>query len=66
MLTGAVLATIILLLPSDAHAYVDPGTGSMVLQLVIAGLVSGLYMIKRFWSNIKSFVCRDSDHTPES
>lgn len=29
-----------------AHAYIDPGTGSYVFQLVIASLVGGLFFVK--------------------
>jgi len=39
----------------EAHAYVDPGTGSYVLQIVIAGLVAGLFAIKSFWLQIVTF-----------
>lgn len=48
-------ATLLLALANDAHAYVDPGTGSYVLQIVIAGLVAGLFAIKTFWLNIVAF-----------
>lgn len=33
-------------------SYLDPGTGSFVLQLVVAGLLSGVLGIKVFWSRI--------------
>ena len=36
-------------------AYLDPGTGSMVFQLLIAGLLAGGFTIKMFWSRIKAF-----------
>lgn len=39
-------------------SYIDPGTGSIVLQTLIAGLVGGLYLIKRFWHSIKDFFQR--------
>ena len=45
----------ILVLASDAGAYVDPGTGSYVLQILIAGLVAGLFAIKMFWLQIVAF-----------
>jgi hypothetical protein len=35
-------------LTSDAHAYLDPGTGSVILSAIIAGLVA----IKSFWYTI--------------
>jgi hypothetical protein len=40
---------------SEALAYVDPGTGSYVLQIVIAGLVAGLFAVKTFWLQIVAF-----------
>ena len=33
---------------SDAHAYLDPGTGSMILQLVLGG-VAGLLLAGRLY-----------------
>ena len=40
------------------HAYLDPGTGSLILQTVIGVLVGGLLAIKIFWGRIKSFFGR--------
>lgn len=39
----------------DAYAYLDPGSGSYVIQLIIAGLLGGLYALKVFWSKVKNF-----------
>jgi hypothetical protein len=39
--------------PTDAHAYLDPGTGSYVLQLALAALVGALFAIRMFWGRIK-------------
>ena len=38
------------------HAYLDAGTGSIILQAVIGGLVGALFAIKLFWGRIKSFL----------
>ena len=38
-----------------AHAYLDPGTGSYIFQLLLAGVVGLAFVIKVFWSRIKSF-----------
>lgn len=46
------------LLPSQAHAYLDPGTGSMLLQGIIAAIAGGLAAIKIFWARIFSTVSR--------
>lgn len=37
-----------------AHAYLDPGTGSHMLQLMVGGLLGGLFIIKTYWQQIKS------------
>jgi len=50
------LAALVLLLPTDAHAYLDPGTGSYVLQMIIAGLLGAAFAVKLSWLRIKRFV----------
>jgi hypothetical protein len=37
---------------SRANAYLDPGTGSYMLQLAIAGIAGALFAVKMFWKNI--------------
>ena len=41
---------------SDAHAYLDPGTGSYFFQIFIAFVIGGLFAIKMFWSKIALFI----------
>jgi hypothetical protein len=56
MKTVLVAAAIyIFVLSGDAYAYLDPGTGSYVLQIVIAGIVSALFTIKMFWRRLVDF-----------
>ncbi len=43
------------LFPQKAHAYLDPGTGSYVLQIAAAVLFGGLFAIKAFWGKITGF-----------
>lgn len=38
-----------------AYGYIDPGTGSYIIQLLIAAFATLLYTIKYFWGNIKNF-----------
>ena len=40
----------------SAHAYLDPGTGSFILQLLIAGIMGALYTLKLYWYGVKAFV----------
>ena len=39
----------------SAFAYIDPGTGSMVLQMAVAGVLAALFYIKTAWSRVKLF-----------
>jgi hypothetical protein len=48
--------------PLRESAYLDPGSGSFLLQLLIAGLVGAAFVIKGYWGKIKSFFSRS---TPE-
>ena len=36
-------------------AYLDPGSGSFLFQILIAGLLAGLYATKTSWSRIQDF-----------
>jgi len=40
----------------DLEAYIDPGTGSYLFQLAVAGLFAALYTIKRYWRVIRDTV----------
>lgn len=48
-----VLLIAALLFPATAHAYVDPGTGSMVLQGVIAAVLGVGLTLKLTWRRIR-------------
>ena len=43
------------LLPNRAFAYIDPGTGSYVLQVLLAAFFAGAYALKVFWTRISTF-----------
>jgi hypothetical protein len=47
-----------LLFPRQSYAYLDPGTGSFIIQMLIATLVGGLFMIKVYFKKIKDFFKR--------
>ena len=42
----------VLLFPKPAHAYLDPGTGSYVFQILIASVIGGTVVFKSGWSKI--------------
>ena len=35
--------------------YLDPGTGSLVIQIIIASLLGGSFVLKIFWGKVKVF-----------
>jgi hypothetical protein len=42
-------------LPSEAHAYLDAGTGSMLVQALIASTAAALIAVRTYWTRIKNF-----------
>jgi hypothetical protein len=50
-----VLDMLVILSVTPAHAYIDPGSGSMLLQLLLGGVAGLLLALKIFWRSILSF-----------
>jgi hypothetical protein len=46
-------------LQEPALAYLDPGTGSIVIQAVVAGVVGVLALGRLYWSRLKGLVRRN-------
>jgi O-antigen/teichoic acid export membrane protein len=44
--------------PIEAHAYVDPSTGSYMLQMLLAGILAAAFAVKMFWRNLKEMARR--------
>ena len=40
---------------SNAYAYLDPATGSIIIQYIVAGLVACMTFMKNFWVKFKYF-----------
>lgn len=51
----ALLVLPCLISPKMTYAYLDPGTGSYIIQILIATLAGGTYMIAVSWAKIKTF-----------
>ena len=56
-LKHVVIITVILFLWSikDAHAYIDPGTGSYIIQVIIGGVLGAAFALKVYWKKVKSY-----------
>jgi ethanolamine transporter EutH len=53
-----VFAGIMLLSPRVAHAYLDPGTGSFILQMLVGALLGGVVAIGVFRRRVIDFLKR--------
>jgi DUF1365 family protein len=54
-----IVAIIILALwVTPAYAYIDAGTGSIILQFILAGIASVITTISLYWKKIKVFLKR--------
>ncbi len=57
----AIGATAAALLPASygtAFAYLDPGTGSIILQSLIAGIIGSMAFARMYWARLKEIVRR--------
>jgi len=49
------IAVFILVASESAFAYLDPATGSILVQIIIGVVASSLFTIKLYWKKIKRF-----------
>jgi hypothetical protein len=49
----------ILLIPRYFFAYLDPGSGSFILQLIIGAIAGLLIALKAYWGRIRTFFTRE-------
>lgn len=41
---------------SNANAYIDPGTGSIILQAILAFIAGAAATVSLWWGNLKMFI----------
>ncbi len=54
----------VLSIHAPAHAYLDPGTGSMLLQLLLGGVAGVLVVGKLYWHRVQAFFGRGPAPSP--
>ena len=59
------LSLICELFVSDAYAYLDPGTGTMIIQAIFAALVGVGITIKVYWAKIRYKISEKSSKSDE-
>lgn len=51
-----------ILVPTPALAYIDPGTGSIIISFIVGIISASFFYIKSFWlKNKKFFVSKDTN-----
>ena len=45
--------------------YIDPGSGSMILQMILGGLAAAAVFAKLFWHRLLVFLRIRKEHGPE-
>ena len=53
-----IILIFIVLNPSFAYAYLDPGTGSIILQAIIGVIAASLTAISIYWEKFKSIISK--------
>ena len=54
---NSIISCIVPLVPQLAAdlTYIDPGTGSLIIQIIIGSFIGGLFMLKVFWRKVSAF-----------
>jgi len=56
----AFIALTLLIVPAPAWAYLDPGTGSMIISAIVGLFATVGLAVKTYWYKIKGFFRRDA------
>ena len=51
-----ITAIVILMYSAPSYAYLDPGTGSIILQSILAGIAVAMGVLRIYWHRFKAFV----------
>lgn len=52
----ALVAAMTVAMIAPAHAYLDPGTGSIVLQAIIGGVAATLFLVRGYFYRLKGWL----------
>ncbi len=50
-------------LAAPSYAYLDPGTGSIILQSILAGVAVAMGVLRLYWYRLKAFFSGQSGKT---
>ena len=54
------MLSVVLILPAllNVHNYLDPGTGSLIIQVLIGTFLGGLFLAKLYWKRVSTFLSK--------
>ena len=53
LLSAYAVFLLLVVLVTPAQAYLDPGTGSMILQMVLGGVAGLAVLVKMYWQKLR-------------
>lgn len=54
------LTLLLLMAPGSAEAYIDPGTGGLVVQMLLAAIATALVTVKLWWARFTALFKKDT------
>jgi len=54
-----------LIFPKTAHAYLDPGSGSYLIQVIVATLAGAGYFFRANWGKVKKMFSKKDQKRPD-
>jgi len=58
---AVVLTTLVVIIVAQpAYAYIDPSTGSLLWQIILASGLGALYLLKSYWHRIKRILAKET------
>ena len=56
----------LIIFPTKAFAYLDPGTGSIILQAILGFIAASITTISIYWTKFKSLISKLFDKKKEN
>ncbi len=53
-----VIAAVFLGITAPAHAYIDAGSGSYMLQMAMGGILALAFTMKMYWQRLRAFLVK--------
>lgn len=60
------LGLVLIAASQNAHAYLDPGTGSILMQSILAGIAVAIGVVRAYWFRIRAFFGAGNDEPAQS